>query len=324
MIELHVKRLPSTRELQRKAQMTSDDRHISVCICTFRRPDFLRRLLNELEQQKTEGLFSYSIVVVDNDAYSSARQVVQLFQHVSSLDVTYCVEPEQNIALARNRAVENARGNFIAFIDDDEFPDNKWLLNLYAACVGFESDGVFGPVKPHFKEGCPEWIVKGGLCERKSHLTGTIMEAGNTRTGNVLLKREIFDDPGNRFDPLFGRTGGSDVWFFMKVMGQGRTFVWCDEAIVYETILPERWKASFYIKRSLRKGGLNGEGVRKKAFAGRSLVLVSAVCFVYAMIMPIALFLGKHIFMKYLVKFAYHFAWLSGYFGHVFVRFRDD
>ena len=36
---------------------------------------------------------------------------------------------KQNIALARNKAIENAKGDFIAFIDDDEFPLDQWLLN---------------------------------------------------------------------------------------------------------------------------------------------------------------------------------------------------
>lgn len=41
--------------------------HISVCICTFKRPSLLLRLLKELAGQETQGLFTYSIVVVDND-----------------------------------------------------------------------------------------------------------------------------------------------------------------------------------------------------------------------------------------------------------------
>ena len=47
------------------------------------------------------------------------------------------------------------------------------------------------------------------------------MPPSDTRTGNLLLKREIFDDPDNRFEPQFGRTGGEDVWFFVKVSAKG-------------------------------------------------------------------------------------------------------
>ena len=46
----------------------------------------------------------------------------------SGCRVKYCVEPRQNIALARNKALQNAEGDLIAFIDDDEFPDGRLAL----------------------------------------------------------------------------------------------------------------------------------------------------------------------------------------------------
>ena len=101
--------------------MVSGSEHITVCICTFKRAAMLAHLLNELENQRTENLFTYSIVVIDNDADESAREAVDSFKRKSTIPVKYYVEPEQNIALARNRAVQNSNGNFLAFIDDDEF-----------------------------------------------------------------------------------------------------------------------------------------------------------------------------------------------------------
>jgi len=51
-------------------------KHISVCICTYKRSEMLNRLLNELNFQRTDGLFQYSVVVVDNDATESGKEVV--------------------------------------------------------------------------------------------------------------------------------------------------------------------------------------------------------------------------------------------------------
>ena len=50
--------------------------HISVCICTFKRPDRIGPLLAKLDRQLTDGLFTYSIVVSDNDAGRSAEGAV--------------------------------------------------------------------------------------------------------------------------------------------------------------------------------------------------------------------------------------------------------
>ena len=54
-------------------------KHISVCICTYRRPQLLKRLLQTLEEQETDGLFTFSIVVADNDGQRSAEPLVSDF-----------------------------------------------------------------------------------------------------------------------------------------------------------------------------------------------------------------------------------------------------
>ena len=107
--------------------------HICVCICTYKRLKYLIRLLRGLEKQKTEDLFDYSIVVVDNDRAESAKQTVETYTEQSKISINYFVQSKQNIALARNKAVENSSGDFLAFIDDDEFPGANWVLGLYKA-----------------------------------------------------------------------------------------------------------------------------------------------------------------------------------------------
>ena len=87
---------------------------ISVCICTYRRPQLLQRTLAELLKQETQGRFTMMVVVADNDREQSARSTVEAFRAATSLPVTYRVEPERNIARARNAAVESAEGDYVA------------------------------------------------------------------------------------------------------------------------------------------------------------------------------------------------------------------
>src|SRR4051812_35988309 len=107
---------------------------ICVCICTCGRPQMLERLLNHLEGQQTGDVFEISVVVADNDREQSAKITVESFAAKSQIPITYCCEPRRNIALARNKALEYARGDFVAFIDDDEFPSADWLLLLFKTC----------------------------------------------------------------------------------------------------------------------------------------------------------------------------------------------
>ena len=307
--------------------MKSNSEHICVCVCTFKRPELIRRLLEKLQHQKTDNLFTYSAVVVDNDTNRTAEKVVTDIQKQSSFRIEYYVEPEQNIALARNKAVEMARGNYIAFIDDDEFAIDTWLLHHFRILQAHRSDGVLGPVKPDYPDGCPQWLIKSRLCERPEHPTGMIMHWSQTRTGNVLLKGKIFDDPSHRFGAEFGRTGGEDIEFFRKVSKARKTFIWCNEAVVYETVSPERWGKRFYSQRFLRIGGLVGEKIRRRETTARiAWALIKSFGWIAAMtvFMPFAKLAGDHLHMRAKTKITYNFGLISGVLQRTIIRNREE
>lgn len=140
--------------------------HITVCICTYQRPALLRRLLEALVAQETEGRFTFSCAIVDNDKAGSARATADEFDGPHGIVEAYVIEPERNFATVRNRVVGLARGQFVAFIDDDEKPVIGWLRELHGALHRFGADGVLGPVRPYFDSPPPSWITKGRLCER--------------------------------------------------------------------------------------------------------------------------------------------------------------
>ena len=125
--------------------------HISVCICTFRRPHLLGCLLRELDCQETDGSFTYSIMIVDNDVSESSREVVSKFQKASSLQVSYVWNPSKILRWRAIRHWQMPEGDFVAFIDDDELPASDWLLKLFQTCETYEVDGVLGPVLPQFE-----------------------------------------------------------------------------------------------------------------------------------------------------------------------------
>jgi succinoglycan biosynthesis protein ExoM len=287
--------------------------HITVCICTFKRPDLLKKLLDKLINQQTGGLFYYSVVVVDNDQSKSAQYIVESFQQTVNFDIKYMIESEQNIALARNRAVENATGDFIAFIDDDEFPDSNWLLNLFRAYREFKADGILGPVLPYYEVKPPQWIIKGRFHERPSHKTGTVLPWTNTRTGNVLLRRHMFDGKENMFKSEFG-SGGEDRDFFKRMIDKGCTFVWCAEAPVYELVPPERYTRSFMLRRALLRG--------KTPYNHRFIAYLKTLIAIplYTLILPFLFFIQHHLFMKCLVSYFDHLGRLLAFLGLNVIR----
>jgi glycosyltransferase involved in cell wall biosynthesis len=273
-----------------------------VCICTYKRLPFLKRLLAELVAQETDGQFTFSVVVADNDRQQSAAAVVDdCVAAGTNIRITYCVEPRLNIALTRNKAIEQANGDFIAFIDDDEWPTRRWLLTLFNACREYNADGALGPVKPHFDERPPQWVITGKFYDRPSYPTGFVIDWRKGRTGNTFLKRQLFDGDPAPFRPEF--LTGEDQDFFRRMIDKGHRFVWCDEAVAYETVPPIRWQRTFMLKRALLRGAVSlvHPTARGSAIA-RSLIAAPA----YTAALPFALLLGQGAFMTCLIKLFDH------------------
>jgi succinoglycan biosynthesis protein ExoM len=299
--------------------------HISVCICTLNRHQMLERLLKNLKLQETGELFIYSIVVVDNDSTGSARETVMRSRTFLGLEIEYGIELEQTIPAARNHALKLARGNYVGIIDDDEFPPPHWLITLYQAIQTFDVDGALGPVLPFFNQKPPKWLLKGRFCERPVQRTGTILDWSQTRTGNVLLKKSVFDNHQIQFD-LQWKTSGSDRAFFKQAMKLGCRFVAVEEAPVYETVPPERWESRYYLKRALvhgfnayRNSLSERNGLSRVVVPLKSMVAV----LVFALALPFCAFFGKHLLVKCLDRGGHHLSRTLAMFGIELVKKRD-
>ena len=302
---------------------------ISVCVCTYRRPALLRKLLEKLDASCLNDPLTFEIVVVDNDAQRSAEATVRRFATQTSIPTTYDCEPIQSISLARNRAIRVSAGNLVAFIDDDEWPREDWLRQLHMIFKTHCADGVFGPVVADYPPDAPQWLRKGRFLERRRLPTGARISAGDARTGNVLLDRSLFSEEGPWFDPALGRTGGEDSDFFYRRSREGRLFVWCDRAVVYESVPPERWRATFHLRRLLRSGVLQGEWMRAgrirsgRPSARRTLARNAAILLACALLSLPAFILPRHLGMRIWQKGAYCGGLIAAYFGCSILRYRE-
>jgi len=249
-------------------------------------------------------------VVADNDALRSAKEVVSGFAATSSIPVTYCAEAQQNIPLARNKAIENASGDFVAFIDDDEFPTKPWLLTLFNACNKYGVDGMVGPVKRYFDETPPSWIVKGGFYERPTYPTGFVIDWRKGRTNNVLLNKRIFSPEIPPFRPEF--RSGEDQDFFRRMIEKGCVFMWCNEAVVYEVVPPIRWQRTFILRRALLRGTVSKA---HPTFGAREVVKSLIAAPIYTAALPLAFVSGHHRFMILAEKLCEHIGKLLALLG---------
>ena len=275
--------------------------HISVCVCTYKRPLPLARLLNELNRQETGGMFTYSAVVADNDEAEEGHAVVIEARKNATMPIRYFVEPRRGIALARNKVIENAEGEFLALIDDDEFPDPRWLLRLFETCRDYKVDGVLGPVRRHFDAVPPSWLKKSNLYDRRVNPTGIPVNWREARTGNVLLKRRVLDGDRSPFNPEF--RAGEDHDFFRRKMEAGYTFIWSADAEVFEVLPPARWKRMYFVRKALLQGAT---AAQQPDCDAASIAKSIAAVPLYTAFLPFSLLFGQHRFMSILIKLCSH------------------
>jgi succinoglycan biosynthesis protein ExoM len=275
-------------------------------------------MLEQVMVLYTGDHFTYSITIADNDCMQSAQSVVDEAAGSSPISIIYCVEPEQNIALARNKALDNANGEFIAFIDDDEIPDKYWLANLFSCMFKYSVDGILGPVKPCFIQKPPAWIERGRYFERAEHPTGYMLRWNEMRTGNVLFKKSILENCNKYFDPRL-KLGSEDVEFFMRMTKAGFSFVWCNEAIVYEYIYPDRCTRAYLLKRALIRGSMYPYRSNHHARdIGKSVMAI----FIYVIALPVIFIINADKSFGYVIKLADHISRLSSYLGWQMIKTR--
>jgi predicted glycoside hydrolase/deacetylase ChbG (UPF0249 family) len=275
--------------------------HICVCVCTYKRPQPLKRLLLEVSRQRTDGLFTYSAVVVDNDAARSSEAAVEEVVAATGLKVKYYIEPQRGISRARNMTFAHAEGDYLALIDDDEFPARDWLLKMFVACREYGVDGVLGAVLRHFEQRPPAWLEKSHLLARPVYPTGQKVKWENSRTSNALLKRSIAAGESAPF--RVDLRAGEDQEFFYRKIGEGYSFVWTGEAIAFEVISQARCKRWYSVRRALLQGAgdLDMPGFSRETVA-RSIAAVVA----YLLALPFSLLFGGHRFMTVAEKLSFH------------------
>lgn len=207
-------------------------------------------------RQKTD--FPFDIVCVENDPQQRSRSVIESLipqARRQGIVLSYYCQPEQNIGLTRNCCIDRASGDFLAFIDDDEFAAEDWLEQLVAVQKETQGDVITGVVEYQFPDGFPEWLKQSRIYRPLLPIEAglkTIRQNGADANA-TLYRRELFSLRTPAFDPEFGRTGGGDFDFALLLLGLGKTIFKTNRARVFEMQPPSRARVWFHWERQFRE-----------------------------------------------------------------------
>lgn len=296
---------------------------IAICIATYKRPELLVNCLNSVGQIDIPQTYKPIIIVVDNDEQKSAQTYFN--ETIRNIDIEsyYYVEPERGICSARNCLLEKAllhKAAYIAFIDDDELAHKQWLVNFINGLESYPCEIVAGPVIPITETTPPETFTIDP--KRTSGSTPR-----NIAAGNVLFSEQLINKHKLRFDRYFDFIGGEDFEFFDRAKNNNMRSVWIDNAIIFETILPERSTRRYIMYRHFT-GGINAVMRYRRHHSlikawGRYLpkAIGKFISAIYILIK--AIFISRSLnFNKFIIKLSNGIGYLCGLTNIIVERYR--
>jgi GT2 family glycosyltransferase len=206
--------------------------HISVVIPTHNRIERLRRVLMALESQHY-ALDDFEVIVVSDGSSDGTDEYLRTL--TTPLHLQAVVQPNQGVAVARNRGMQRATGDIVLFVDDDVVPAPQLIAEHVRIHTTHANDViVLGPMLTPKDFPMSRWVRwEQAMLTKQYNAMREGKYAPSARqfyTGNTSLAREHLLASGG-FDENFRRA--EDVELAYRLVDRGLQFVFNPDAIGY-------------------------------------------------------------------------------------------
>lgn len=225
---------------------------LTIAIPTYKRPGMLAECLDSLVPQLVDGV---EVLAIDNDPAGSAEARVHGYGHAA---IRYLHEPRPGVVQARNRAVRDSAGAYLAFIDDDEIAHPGWVAALLRhvergvdASFGMVVPRYLGVVEPGLEALLDDLYTRDLKRPQDADITDTWIHVG---TGNSLFNKAVCFPAPDPFSADLNGTGGEDVFLVRSLVERGLRLSWNPAAVVDEQIPADRSTLAYVCSRKYRHG----------------------------------------------------------------------
>ncbi len=229
---------------------------LTVTIQTHNRAAVLAATLESLRDLRCPAQADYEIVVVNNNSTDATEEVIARYAAVLAPRLHGVFEARPGLSHARNRALHEARGDFVCFLDDDVKVDPGWLEAVAGAFAQYGAALVGGRSYLIFSGPRPRW-----LSERYEKLLSKLDYGNEPLVGtdkdlfglNYSVRKDLALEVGG-FDPQYGRVGrclvsGEERDLQTRIQRAGGVVVYEPRAVVGHMVLPERLKPGWVLRR---------------------------------------------------------------------------
>ncbi len=216
---------------------------VSAIIPTYNRAKYLKNAILSLQQQNLPQE-QYEIIVVDQNSTDDTKKVT-IELGLSNKAVLYLNEPNLGLHYARHTGARVARGEILAFTDDDAICDPNWLAGLIKLYSEPDVGCVGGRILPKWEVEPPEWISKHygeylsllDWGEQVKELRTPEIYGTNFSIRKTLLFKLGGFNPDS-FGPIW--LGDGETGLLFKVLKSSHRIIYTPEAVVWHVIPASR------------------------------------------------------------------------------------
>jgi glycosyltransferase involved in cell wall biosynthesis len=242
--------------------------NITVILCTCNRAGSLSKALESMASSELPNSIEWEVLVVDNNSSDGTREVAEGFCRRYPGHFRYLFEPQQGKSYALNAGIREARGEVLAFLDDDVTVEPTWLGNLTAALYDDKWAGAGGRIILQWPSSLPPWLSIEGPHARfpfpafnQGHEAKQLM--GPPFGTNMAFRKEMFEKYGV-FRTDLGPSPNheiprpsEDTEFGRRLVAGGERLRYEPSAIVYHPVTEERINKEYFLKWSFDLGRAN-------------------------------------------------------------------
>jgi len=216
---------------------------ITVIICTYNRAFILSECLGSLCEQVVPAEH-YRILVVDNNSTDNTRDMVTQFMDKLT-NLLYIFEPRQGLSQARNRGLQEAQTEWVAFLDDDAKASPGWMQNVLNTIDADDFDCFGGPYIAWHRFGPkPTWLEEDFGTYLGPGRYGVLGEF-HIPGGNCAIKKSLAEAAGC-FPDTLGMTGkkcayGEETLLFLRMRAAGARIGFVPQMKIDHCVLPYKY-----------------------------------------------------------------------------------
>ena len=229
---------------------------ISVIICTYNREKYLYNCLKSIAENDF-SFDKYEIVLINNNSTDSTENECKRFQNdFPQVNFCYVVEKNQGLSFARNRGIDEAKGEILVYVDDDAKVNDIYLKTIddfFAISPNIFAVG--GAIFPVYETEEPRWMshyTRVLITAYKNEGNKIIELKGNKfpSGGNAAYRKEVFQKIG-KFNTDLGRKGtlligAEEKDIFDKMRTQNMRVFYLPNMILHHIIPPSKLTKEYF------------------------------------------------------------------------------